>query len=330
MTLQRWLTATRSTRILCRVVAVAFVISMGAFALPVGLRSQEPSLFHGRVDFVSVGVTVADKRHRLMTDLDANDFAVYEDGKPQTIRAFSRGAGPGPQLHVGVLLDVSGSQELDLTFTQSAAIRFLRSLPDATDVTFIDFATNVRTAHYSRTDFSDLVEHIWALRSGGYTSLYDAIGVYLDGARGEDGRKVMVLYTDGDDTRSSMSFSALMDLLKGSDATVYAIGAVEHQPEGVRTGQQKIMTQIAEATGGAAFFPEKTRDLDRIYERVVGEIRAQYTIGYISTNATTDGTWRKVEVKITRPEAKHFRVRARKGYYAANDVAAHGAAAGQR
>src|SRR5215472_13446151 len=116
--------------------AVAVAITLATLALPVSLRSQQPAVFRGGVDFVSVGVTVADKRHRLITDLGASDFAIFEDGKPQTIRAFAAGVDTGPQLHVGVLLDVSGSQELDLGFTQSAAIKFLRSLSEAADITF--------------------------------------------------------------------------------------------------------------------------------------------------------------------------------------------------
>src|SRR5262249_21732758 len=144
------------------------------------------------------------------------------------------------------------------------------------------------------------------------------IGVYLDGASDQDGRKIVVLYTDGGDTRSSLRLSDLMDMLKASDATVYAIGALEHQPESVQTAQRAILQQIAEATGGAAFFPGRLKDLDGIYEQIIGEVRAQYTLGYLSTNERTDGAWRKVEIKITRADARNLRVRARKGYFAAS------------
>jgi Ca-activated chloride channel homolog len=301
---------------------VASLISVAAFALPARLRSQQTTLFHERVDLVNVGVTVADKRHRLITDLAAGDFAVYEDGKPQTIRLFAVGARTGPQLpqlHIGVLLDVSASQQLDLPFTQTAAIKFLRSLDDASDITFVDFATEVRAARYPRSDFPHLVERVRALQADGATALYDAIGVYLDGAANQYGRKVMVLYTDGGDTRSSLRLNELMEMLKASDATVYAIGALENQPASAQTAQRSVLKQIAEATGGAAFFPGKIKDLDRIYEQVLGEVRAQYTIGYLSTNEKTDGTWRKVEIKITRADSKSLRIRARNGYYAPSE-----------
>jgi Ca-activated chloride channel family protein len=267
---------------------------------------------------VTMVVTVADKRHQLITGLSARDFAVYEDGKPQTISAFAAGDRSGPQLHVGVLLDVSGSQALDLPFTKTASIKFVKSFGDAVvDVMFVDFATHVRGGLYPHSDFPRLVERIRGLKTGGETALYDAVGVYLDAAREQDGRKVMVLYTDGADTRSRLGFDELMDRLKASDSTVYTIGALENQPEFLRLEQQGILEQMARATGGMAFFPSKVGDLTRIYEQVVGEVRAQYTIGYLSNNEKADGAWRKVEIKITRPDAKGLRVRAREGYYAA-------------
>jgi Ca-activated chloride channel family protein len=299
---------------------VALVVAITAASGVVTARRQSPqaNVFSAQVDLVSVTVTVADKRHRLITDLTARDFAVYEDGRPQTISAFAVGERSGPQLHVGVLLDVSDSQELDLPFTQTAAIRFVTSLGDAAaDVTFVDFASDVRSGRYPQHDFPRLFQRIRGLKTRGETSLYDAIGVYLDAAREQDGRKVMVLYTDGADTRSSMRLGELMDSLKASDSTVYTIGALEHQSDFVRNQQRAILGQIAEATGGVSFFPTRVGELDRIYEQVVGEVRAQYAIGYLSTNDKADGAWRKVEIRITRPDARGLRVRARKGYYAA-------------
>jgi Ca-activated chloride channel family protein len=300
--------------------------AVASFAVPARLQSQQSSNFSSRVDLVSMAVTVAGKRQRLITDLSARDFAIYEDGRPQTLSAFAVGDQSGPQLHVGVLLDISGSQGLDLPFTQSASIKFLKALGDAVvDVTFVDFATDVRSGRYPPVDFPRLFQRIRGLKADGETALYDAVGLYLGAAEEQDGRKVMVLYTDGADSRSRLRLKELMDQLKASDSTVYTIGALEHQPETVRLEQRAILEQIAQATGGVAFFPSKVGDLNRIYEQIVGEVRAQYTIGYLSTNEKADGAWRKVEIKITRPDAKSLRIRARKGYYAAlnADLAHH-------
>ena len=303
-------------RALSNGLAIVVAITLMAVGASAQLGTQDQTLFRGRTDLVSVGVTVAAKRHRFVTNLSAGNFTVYEDGKPQQIFAFASGAQPGPPLHIGVLLDVSGSQGLDLEFTQRAVIKFLASVPDAVDVTFIDFASHVRGGRYSQSDFPRLIRRVRDLTAGGETSLYDAIGLYLDGASEQDGRKVMVLYTDGGDTYSSLSFDTLMTLLRASDVTIYAIGALEQQPLSAQLTQRALLAKIAEETGGTAFFPGGVKDLSQIYEQVRGEIQAQYTIGYVSTNEKTDGTWRKIEIKVTCPDSKSLRVRSRKGYYA--------------
>jgi VWFA-related protein len=161
-----------------------------------------------------------------------------------------------------------------------------------------------------------LIERIRRQKTDGNTALYDAIGMYVDGAAGQSGRKIMLLYTDGGDTRSALRFSELLDLLKASDATVYVIGQLEHQSQGSKAAQRPILQQIADATGGQAFFPQSVKSLDGIYDKVIAEIRAQYTLGYLSTNDKLDGGWRKVEIKIVRKDGGDLRVRLRKGYYA--------------
>src|SRR5262249_47435251 len=158
-----------------------------------------------------------------------------------------------------------------------------------------DFDTEVRTARYSQNEFARLIERIRQKKAGGDTALYDAIASYLHGASEQDGRKVMLLYTDGGDTRSSIALHELMDLLRASDATIFAIGELDHELPSRRNEQRMILQQIAEATGGQAHFPSSVKELGAVYEKVVANIRAQYTIGYLSTNEKTDGKWRKVD-----------------------------------
>jgi Ca-activated chloride channel family protein len=284
-------------------------------SLPSRASPQAPR-FRARVDLVNVGVTVTDRKGNLVTDLTPDDFAIVEDGRPQTLRYFAAGEGDGerPPLHLGLLLDVSESMGDDMAFSKTASIKFLNTLTDAVDVAVVDFDTEVRTARYSQSEFARLIERIRQKKASGETALYDAIATYLDGASEQEGRKIMLLYTDGGDTRSSMGLRELMDLLKASDATVYAIGELEHQSPSTKTQQRMVLQQIADATGGQAFFPAAIKELDGIYEKVVAQIRAQYTIGYVSTNEKTDGAWRKVEIRTTR---KSLRVRSRRGYFAA-------------
>jgi VWFA-related protein len=278
--------------------------------------AQQPPAFRAGVDLVHVAATVIDRKGNLVTDLTAADFEIVEDGRAQTIRFFAAGDGDAdqrPPLHLGLLLDVSESMGDDMSFSKTASIKFLNTLTDAVDVAVVDFDTEVRTARYSQHEFARLIERIRQKKARGDTALYDAIATYLDGASEQDGRKVMLLYTDGDDTRSSVAFHELMDLLKASDVTVYAIGELEHQSASAAMHQRMVLQQIAEVTGGQAFFPASVRELDGVYEKIVAQIHAQYTIGYLSTNEKTDGTWRKVDMK---PLRKDLRVRARKGYFA--------------
>jgi len=284
--------------------------------IPATRAAQQVPRFTTRVDLVNLGVTVTDKKGNLVTDLTADDFDISEDGKKQTVRYFAAGdmsSGEAPAMHLGLMLDVSESMGEDMSFSKTASIKFLNTLTDAVDITVVDFDTEIRSARYSQSEFARLIERIRQKKAKGFTALYDAIGTYLDGAAGQDGRKIMLLYTDGGDTRSSIRFHELMDLLKASDATVFSIGELEHQSASTKNEQRMVLQQIADVTGGQAFFPTSVKELDSVYEKVVAQIRAQYLLGYVSTNDKTDGSWRKVEIKVTR---KDCRVRGRRGYFA--------------
>lgn len=296
----------------------------GAVAVLSARGGQQPT-FRTGVDVVTFGVTVVDRKGNYLTDLKEGEFEVYEDGQKQTLRFFvpcdaqpdhGGSAIPSSELHLGALLDISGSMDADMAFARSAAIKFLNSLSEARDYTLVDFDTEVRVTRYSQSEFGRLVERIRSRKAEGYTALWDATGVYLDGASREDGRKILVLYTDGGDNASSLSFGDLTDLLKASDVTVHAIGFLEHQPASVRMDLRGRLMRMAELTGGQAFFPLSIKELDGVYGKVAAEIDAQYSMGYVSTNTKTDGTWRKVEIKVTRPGLKDVKVRTRQGYFA--------------
>jgi VWFA-related protein len=276
-------------------------------------------VFRSGVDLVNFGVTVLDRRGQLVTDLGPSDFVVLEEGRPQEIEHFARGLDHDdapPPLHIGLLFDTSGSMVEDLSFARSAAIKFLNALPQAEDMTLVDFDTEVRVARFTQSEFARLVERIRSRKPDGWTALYDAVGVYLDGSDGQAGRNILVVYTDGGDTRSSITFQEVTDLVKASDATIYAIGFLEHQSTSVRSEQRLRLQQLAELTGGQAFFPRSIEQLDEMYAKVLEEIRARYTLGYQSSDQRTDGTWRAVEIKLTRPDLKGAKVRTRKGYFA--------------
>lgn len=290
--------------------AIAAVVATGMTTAAAG----QPT-FRTGVDLVTFGVTIVDKKGNLVTDLQPEDFEIVEDGRRQTIKFFARGDEDGDdrvRKHLGLMLDTSGSMQEDLKMARSAAIKFLNLLPEAEDITLVDFDEEVRATRYPQRDFARLVERIRQRKADGWTALYDALGLYLDGADQQDGRQILVVYTDGGDTRSALSYSDALTLLKASSVTVYAVGLLEHTGS-FRNELRMKLQQMAETTGGQAFFPARLDDLDEAYAQVVREINAQYHLGYQSTNLERDGAWRKVEVKVKRPDLK---VRSRKGYFA--------------
>lgn len=269
--------------------------------------------FQAGVDVTTFGVTVTDRRGAIVSGLTKDDFQIVEDGVPQAIQYFASGDGDArPELHLGLMLDASGSMQNDMKLAQSAAIKFLNLLPSAEDITLVDFDTSVRITRYPQRDFARLVERIRQRKPDGWTALYDALGTYLDGAAEQRGRTILVMYTDGGDTRSALRLGETLDLLKASQVTVYAIGLVDHAGS-ARAQLQMTLRQLAETTGGRAFFPTAMKEVERAYDEVLAAINGQYHVGYVSTNTAADGAWRTVEIKVKRGD---LRVRARKGYYA--------------
>jgi Ca-activated chloride channel homolog len=295
---------------------VWIVTSIVLASMAVGSAQQQP-VFRVETDLVSFGVTVIDKRANFQTDLTAEDFEIVEDGKPQTLKYFVRGdqADAAPELHVGLLFDTSGSMSADIATARTAAIKFLNALPEAKDITLVDFDTEVRLSKYGQQDFPRIVERIRARKPDGFTALYDALGQYVNGAEDDSGRKVLVLFSDGGDTRSALGFADVMTLLRGSDVTVYSIGFMYNQSTSTRSQQRLRLQQIAEESGGEAFFPLSMKEIESAYDRILTQVRAQYTLGYVSTNAAQDGRWRKVEIRVRRPDLKGVRVQTRKGYF---------------
>jgi Ca-activated chloride channel homolog len=293
------------------------VLALTLIAATAPAVAQHPT-FRAEIDLVNFGVTVTDRRGNYITDLTAEDFEITEEGQKQALTFFARGdeLESAPEMHVGLLFDTSGSMGQDIQLARSAAIKFLNTLSDAEDMTLVDFDTEVRVARYGQQDFPRMVERIRSRKPDGWTALYDALGVYLDGAAEDEGRTILVIYTDGGDTRSTIGISDLMTLIRASDVTVYAVGFLDNQSSSVRNEQRARLHQIADATGGQAFFPTTMKDVEAAYDKVVAQIRAQYSLGYTSSNTKLDGEWRRVEIKVKRSDLKDVRIQSRKGYFA--------------
>jgi Ca-activated chloride channel family protein len=289
------------------------MLAAGAAAVAAGQQAT----FRAGVDLVHFGVVVTDKQGTPISGLKAADFEIVEEGKKQSVKYFAAGdPALAPPLHLGILFDTSTSMEEDIKDVRTALIKFIDGMADAVDVTLVDFDTEVRVARFGPNDMPRLIERIRMRKPDGWTALYDAMGVYLNGAADQDGQKVLVLYTDGGDTRSSSTLSDTMNLLRASDVTVYAIGYLEHQSSSARLEQRMQLQRFAQETGGQALFPTNIKDVDKMYEKIRNEISARYSLGYSSTDERADGAWRQVNIRLTRPDLKGAKLRTRAGYFA--------------
>ena len=267
------------------------------------------------VDVAGFTVTVVTRTGETVSDLKAEDFDVREDGVAQTVSYFAVGAAEDAvPLHIGLLFDTSESMEKDLAFSRNAAIKFLKTFSRAVDFTLVEFADDVRAARFAQTEFPRLVERIRSGKAKGKTSLYDAVTIYLGSAFEQSGRKVLVIFTDGDDTSSSRRWDETLRLLRASDVTVYSMGFLSNRGSARLVLQSKLM-DIARLTGGRAVFPGTMKELDPLYASIASEIQSQYVLGYVPTNTARDGKWRKVEIKLKHPPDK-VQLRTREGYFA--------------
>lgn len=285
-----------------------------ASALAAHAESQQT--FRTATNLVSVPATVVGRGDVRIRGLTMGDFEILEDGRPQTLTLFTEGA-PGPEipLHLGLLLDTSESMDKNLPAATSAVIRFINALEEAVDVTFVDFSDQVRVSRFAPASYPHLFERVRDNKAEGSTALYDALALYLQASEQQDGQKVLLLYSDGLDSTSTTGYGKLIEMLRRNNVMVYAIGYVENLGSSRMTGQVRL-NDMAHQTGGEAFYPLGREDLDKVYARILDEIKSRYTLGYISTNPSADGKWRKLEVRATAPSAKGAKVRTRPGYFA--------------
>ena len=281
-------------------------------------RQVQP--FRSSADLVSLNVTVTDANRRFVTDLRESDFAVFEDGVRQEIVAFS----PQPRsIALSLLLDSSSSMRLKLSTLQHAAKNFVRRLDPHDLAEIVDFDNSVRTVKPFTSNRAELEAAIEDISAGGATALFNAIYISLrslERTRGKETvegvrRRGLILFSDGMDTSSLMSFEEVLDFAKRSDATIYTIGQRD-DPVGPLVLSHEgtfVLRKLAEETGGRAFLLAKIGDLTGVYEQIADELASQYLLGYSSTNSRRDGTWRRVDVQLGTAS---LTARTRKGYFA--------------
>lgn len=290
-----------------------------ALLAPGSAFAQKVPVFGSGVDVVNVTVTVRDEHGKLISDLLPDDFVIYENGKAQDVQLFAPAAREGNEqelgLNLGMLLDTSESMKAQIKLTQQSATRFLESIPRARDLLMIFFDQDIRISRYNSENQQGLFERILEMKGSGNTALYDAISVYLARVSESNGRKILVLFTDGEDSTSAISLAETLALVRSSGVTVYPIAFNGNFGMGSNryVSARAFLNMLAEASGGLVYSPVASRDLSTIYQKILDELSSQYVLGFVSDDPRLDGKFRKLRVEV---RAKGLRVRHRLGYYA--------------
>jgi Ca-activated chloride channel family protein len=240
---------------------------------------------------------------------------------PQQLTFFTRDALP---LQVALLVDGSASMEQKLGVAQEAGVRFVKALRPEDSARVVQFNDRVQVLQDFSADRVKLEEALRSTRASGATVLYNALYVTLkemiaQGRPEEPRRQAIVLLSDGEDTASLATEDQALALAKQAEIAIYAISLRPAGPSARdrdEAGRARyFLTTIARDTGGQVYFPEKLSDLDDVYARIGADLRSQYTLGYVSTNAARDGRWRRISVRTPQNEA--LRSRHKTGYFGA-------------
>jgi Ca-activated chloride channel family protein len=289
------------------------------------------------VNLVDVLFTVLNRRNKLVPDLQKEDFQVYDEKFPQDIRYFSKQT--DLPLRIGMLVDTSNSIRDRIKFEQDASINFLFSvLRRGRDEAFVmTFDDEPQVVQAFTSDAGLLRDQIMQTRAGGGTAIYDAIYEACQsqlshpprppGDQPDVVRRVMILISDGDDNLSTHTRGEAIEMAQRTSVVIYTISTStqwiqlsQTDPDKLAsrkthlTEGDKILQDLADQTGGRAFFPYHVDDLDQSFQDIGDELRNQYSIAYMPTNYVLDGRYHRIRIEI--PDHKGYQVNARRGYFA--------------
>lgn len=284
--------------------------------------AQSSVQFRAEVEQVVLYATVYDKENQLASNLQKNDFAVYEDRIKQEITYFGQDDVPST---VGIVIDSSGSMRDTFELVTDATHLFLSMNNPENELFLVSFKSEVQLEEDFTRDVEDISDALDNVIVSGGSALYDAIYLALDKAHeGNELKKIILVFTDGEDKDSYYSHEELLEKAEESEAQLYIVSFLKNESadEGFfgvfksqRTKLEHALSMIPENTGGTAFFPEKIEELSVIFRSIAYELRHQYRLAYISSNPVQDGTWRKTAVTVKDAKSRGLKVRSKKGYY---------------
>lgn len=298
-----------------------------ATATALGVAAAELSTgaqFRSDVQLVPLTVTVTNKAGRYVPGLTAADFTILEDGRPQSISHFAATDSP---LDLSLLLDSSASMSRVLPVAQEAACGLVRRLKADDRGAVAGITTSISDAQQLTSDSASLEQAILSMRADGATALYEGIYILLrEFERGSRGvsrvrRQAMVVLSDGLDTASRIAFEDMLDEVRRANVAIHVVLLTQESLVEVLPGQARYVAQsayrmreLARESGGRVFNPRSPRELPAIYDTIGHELNSQYVLGYTPTRQDSDGSYRRISVRVQHPDAAYARTRA--GYYA--------------
>ena len=298
--------------------AVATALALAVLLVPLSAQEGSEPTFKVDVKLVNVYVTVTDQQGAPIGNLTKNDFSLSEDGVPQRISVFSKES----QLPLSIVLavDTSSSTRKDIRLELEAARRFIHSIIRPQDaISLYAFATDVSEMVSFTSKLHQIDSAINQMQVGGATSLYDAIYLGSKALIKREGRKVLVLITDGGDTASAIDYKEALRAAQQSEALVYSLIDVPVEASaGRNTGGEHALIQISNDTGGKYFYASNVFELDKAFEQISDELRTQYLLAYYPVPRRAESDFRQIDVDAHPHDSgsnSNLVVRARRGYY---------------
>ncbi|MBZ5490851.1 MAG: VWA domain-containing protein [Acidobacteriia bacterium] len=288
--------------------------------IPPGSQSQkDQSTYRVNVRLVNVFTTVTDSRGAPVADLTKDDFQLFEDGIPQTIKVFEKES--AIPLSIALAIDTSPSTMRDFKLETTSARRFVHSILRNEDrLSVFEVTENIDQITRFTSDLRTIEHGIDSLKTGPGTSIYDAIFLCSESLLDREGRKVLVLITDGGDTTSKADYNTALRRAQQAEAIVYSIIVVPVEADAGRNlGGEHALIQISKDTGGKYYYAEGQQQLDEAFRKISDELRTQYLLAFYPTRKISDSPFRKIKVELTKkdPEGQAYQVRHRAGYYTA-------------
>jgi Ca-activated chloride channel family protein len=280
------------------------------------VQTQPDSTLKVDVRLVNVFVTVTDAHGAPVAGLKKENFLLQEDGRPQTISVFDKES--ALPLSIALAIDTSLSTRHDLPLEQASAKRFARAILRPVDaLSVFGFSETVLQSTNYTSDVKRIEEGIDHIRLGSATALFDAVYLASRSLNRRQGRKVMVLITDGGDTISKMDYKEAARAAEEAEALVYSIIVVPiENSAGREIGGEHALIQLSEDTGGKYYYATSTSQLDDAFRQISDELRTQYLLAYYPSQRLSNSPFRRVQVGVAGvPDASAYHVRNRAGYY---------------